>query len=77
MTLISILLQAQELGISLVKCVFLHSHLPEEETVYVHIPIGFARHNKHGNAKGLKLKICLYGLRNSPRQFWKFMVEKL
>ena len=30
-----------------------------------------------GGAKVLKLKRCLYGLRNSPKQCWKFMVEKL
>ena len=62
-----------------VKCAFLHAHLPPEETVYVHVPRGFTQYSKKGKggAKVLKLKRCLYGLRNSPRQFWKFMVEKL
>ena len=62
-----------------VKCAFLHAHLPPEETVYVHMPRGFTQYSKKGKggAKVLKLKRCLYGLRNSPRQFLKFMVEKL
>ena len=62
-----------------VKCAFLHAHLPPEETVYVHMPRGFTQCSEQGKgcAKVLKLKRCRYGLRNSPRQFWKCMVEKL
>ena len=60
-----------------VKCAFLHVHLPEKETIYVHMPRGFSQYFKRVGAKVLKLKICLYGLRHSPRHFWKFMVEKL
>lgn len=51
--------------------------MPEEDTVYVHVPKGFVRNNTHGNANVLELKRCMYGLRNSPRQFWRFLVEKL
>ena len=60
-----------------VNCAFLHAHLSEEETVYVHMPQGFTQYDKKGKAKVLKLKRCLYGLKNSPRVFWKFMVKKL
>ena len=60
-----------------VNCAFLHAHLPEEESVYVHMPQGFTQYDKKGKAKVLKLNRCLYGLKNSPRAFWKYMVEKL
>ena len=60
-----------------VNCAFLHAHLSEEETVYVHMPQGFTQYDKRGKAKVLKLKLYLYGLNNSLRAFWKFMVEKL
>ena len=32
---------------------------------------------KNGRAKVLKLNNTLYGLKQSPRAFWKYMVEKL
>ena len=60
-----------------VNCAFLHAHLSEEETVYVHMPQGFTQYGKRGKATVLKLKRCLYGLKNTPRAFWKYMVEKL
>ena len=60
-----------------VTCAFLHAHLPEEEEVYLHMPRGFTQYDKKGNAKVLKLKRTLYGLKQSPRAFWKYMVEKL
>ena len=60
-----------------VNCAFLHAHLSEEETVYVHMPQEFTQYDKKGKAKVLKLKRCLYDLKNSPRAFWKFMVEEL
>ena len=60
-----------------VKGAFLHAHLPQEETVCVHMPRGFSPYSKKEGAKVLKLRICLYGLKNSPRKFWKFTVEKL
>ena len=59
------------------NCDFLHSHLPGEETLYVHMPRVFTQYYKKGNPKVLKLNHCLYGLKNSPREFWKFMVNKL
>ena len=60
-----------------VNFAFLNAHLPEEETVYVHMPQGFTHYEKKGKAKVLKLNRCLYGLKNSTWAFWKFMVEKL
>ena len=56
---------------------FLHANLPEEDNVYVHIPQGFTQYDKKGKSKVLRLNGCLYGLKNSPREFWKFMVDKL
>ena len=56
---------------------FLHAYLSDEETVYVHMPQGFTKYDRKGRAKVLKPKQCLYGLKNNPRRFWKFMVEKL
>ena len=49
-----------------VNCAFLHAHLSEEETVYVHMPQGFTQYDKRGKAKVLKLKRCLYGLEHTP-----------
>ena len=51
---------------------FLHADLDEEEEVYVRMPRGFRK-----QGKVLKLKKTLYGLRQSPRAFWKFMVKKM
>ena len=60
-----------------VTCAFLHAHLDEDEEVYVHMPRGFTQYDRRGNSKVLKLRRCLYGLKNSPRAFWKYMVEKM
>ena len=60
-----------------VNCAFLHTHLHHKQNIFVHMPQGFTQYDKGGKAKVLKLKRCLYGLKNSPRTFWKFVVEKL
>ena len=60
-----------------VNSAFLHANLPEEDNVYVHIPQGFTQYDKKGKSKVLRLNRCLYGLKNSPQEFWKFMVDKL
>ena len=60
-----------------VTCAFLHAHLDEGEDVYIEMPQGFKKYGKNGRSKVLKLKRSLYGLRQSPRAFWKYMVEKL
>jgi len=60
-----------------VTCAFLHAHLEEGEEVYLQMSRGFKQYDKKDNAKVLKLKRTLYGLKQSPRAFWKYMVEKL
>ena len=55
-----------------VLAAFLHAKLPDDEHVYVEMPVGFRQ-----PGKVLKLKKTLYGLRQSPRAFWKYMVEKM
>ena len=55
-----------------VTAAFLHAELEEGEEVYVAMPQGFKK-----AGKVLKLRRTLYGLRQSPRAFWKYMVEKM
>ena len=49
-----------------VTAAFLHADLDEKEKVYVRMPQGFRK-----DEKVLKLKKTLYGLKQSPRTFWK------
>ena len=60
-----------------VTCAFLHVHLPEGEDVYLHMPRGFTQYGKKGGVNVIKLKRTLYGLKQSPRAFWKYMVAKV
>ena len=60
-----------------VTCAFLHADLEPGETVYVDMPLGFNVKSKNGKRQVLKLKKTLYGLRQSPRAFWKYITEKL
>ena len=60
-----------------VTCAFLHAHLEPGEEVYLDMPRGFQQYGKRGQKKVLKLKCCIYGIKQSPRAFWKYMVEKL
>ena len=60
-----------------VTCAFLHADLEENETVYVDMPMGFAQYGKNGKKQCLKLRKTLYGLRQSPRAFWKYITVKL
>ena len=55
-----------------VTAAFLHAKLEDNERVYVEMPRGFRK-----EGKVLSLKSTLYGLRQSPRAFWKYMVEKM
>ena len=55
-----------------VTAAFLHAKLEDNERVYVEMPRGFKK-----PGKVLSLKSTLYGLRQSPRAFWKYMVEKM
>ena len=60
-----------------VLCAFLHADLEPGENVFVEMPLGFSQYSKNGNRKILQLKKTLYGLRQSPRAFWKYITEKL
>ena len=47
---------------------FLHADLNEREKVYMRMPQGFRK-----EGKVLKLKKTLYGLKQSPQIFWKYL----
>ena len=56
-----------------VTAAFLHAEMKEgDPPVYVEMPQGF---RKDGHV--LRLRRHLYGLRTSPRAFWKYLVEKM
>ena len=55
-----------------VTAAFVHAELDEKEQVYVEMPLGFRQ-----KGKVLKLKKTLYGLRQSPRAFWKYLSEAM
>ncbi len=56
-----------------VTCAFLHADLAPDETVYVAMPLGFNTKSENGKHQVLKLNKTLYGLRQSPRAFWKYI----
>jgi hypothetical protein len=60
-----------------VTCAFLHADVEPGETIYVDMPLGFNVKSKNGKRQVLKLNKTLYGLRQSPRAFWKYITEKL
>jgi hypothetical protein len=60
-----------------VICAFLNADLKENKTVYVDTPMGFSQYGKNGKKKCLQLKKRLYGLRQSPRAFWRYIAVKL
>ena len=51
---------------------FLHANIDENEEVYVEMPLGFCQ-----QGKVLKLKKTFYGLLQSPRALWKYLVKKM
>jgi len=55
-----------------VTAAFLHADLEEGENVYVEMPTGFRKQGKI-----LKLKKTLYGLRQSPQMFWKYLTRAM
>ena len=55
-----------------VTAAFLHATLGKDEHIYCEMPLGFRI-----PGKVLKLKKTLYGLRQSPRAFWKYLIEKM
>ena len=55
-----------------VTAAFLHADFEEGEEVFVEMPRGFRQ-----DGKVLKLRKTLYGCRQSPRAFWKYLVAKM
>ena len=55
-----------------VTAAFLHADLGKNEKVYVEMPLGFRK-----KGKVLSLKKTLYGLRQSPRMFWKYLTKAM
>ena len=55
-----------------VTAAFVHAPIPEGKDVFVSMPQGFGI-----PGKVLKLKRQLYGLKDSPRQYWKYTVKKM
>ena len=60
-----------------VTAAFLHANLGEDEKVFVDMPWGFKVKGQNDKNKVLKLKNMRYGLRQSPRSFWKYMSFKM
>ena len=56
---------------------FLHAKLEENEKVFVNMPKVFEQYEKRGNPRVLRLKKNLYGIRQSPRVFCKYLPYKL
>ena len=55
-----------------VTAAFLHADVGEDEKIYAKVSFGFRK-----NGKVLKLNKTLYGLRQSPRMFWKYLTEAM
>ena len=53
-----------------VTAAFIHANLGPEEKVFVEMPLGFRQ-----KGKVLWLKKTLYGLRQSPYEFWKYLTQ--
>ena len=60
-----------------VTAAFLHADIPEDEKVYIEMPRGFEQYSKNGKRKRLKLRKTLYGLCQSPRAFWQYLMKKM
>ncbi len=69
---------AAKLGLVSVQCnitaAFIHGRVPKNEHLYVHQPRGFYEGSKD---QVLKLKRTLYGLKQSPRYFFKYFSDQL
>ena len=55
-----------------VTAAFVHALIDSRADIYVAMPHGFGI-----KGKVLKLRRCLYGLKDSPRQYWLYTVEKM
>ena len=71
MLILEVLLQLKSKQVDVIAA-FLHTDLEENEKVYFKMPLGFWT---KGNI--LKLKKTLYGLRQSPCAFWKFLTKAM
>ena len=62
-----------------VTCAFLHADLEPGENFYVDMPLGVAQYSNNIRSteqRNVSNK-TLYGLRQSPRAFWKYITQKL
>ena len=57
-----------------ITAAFLHAKVPAHEKIYVHQPRGFVR---GGSNFVLSLDRFLYGLKQSPRYFYKYLSERM
>ena len=55
-----------------VTAAFLHADLNKDEKVYVEMPLGFRK-----KGKCLKSKKTIYGSRQIPREFWKYLSKAM
>ena len=60
-----------------VTAAFLRTNLGKDEKVFVEMPRIFEIKGKNGRPRVLKLFKTLYGLRQIPRAFWKYMTVKM
>ena len=56
---------------------FLHAYIPENKKVHVEIPRVFEQFSNIWSKKWFETENMLYGLRQSPRVFWKYLTKKL
>ena len=76
-TIRTIMILAAKERLILAQCditaTFVHATMPKGEDVYVHQPRGFNR----GSQFVLRLNRSLYGMRQSPRYFFKYLTKRL
>ena len=56
-----------------VKGAFLHVEIEDNEEIHMEVPKGFEKH--YDNDVVLKLKRCLYGLKQAAMAFWKQLLN--
>ena len=76
MTIFSVLLNLQTVQAD-ITAAFVHAQLPPTEEVYIHQPRGFISPGTTTKSHVLKLKRALYGLKQSPRHFFKYLSSHL
>ena len=60
-----------------VTAAFIYAGLGKDKKVFFDMPWWFEAKGKNGRTKVLKWFKTLYGLRQSPRVFWKYMTFKI